>query len=123
VCLTRYRSLGHYSLLLYGGPAPFAIKAHRSRGAVRPDLEAVAVAGLLLNDLRRLSPDGSHFVSRHADARLWRYGGRFFLGRRLLRGFFHLFFFFLVIHLAPPHPLQLAGQVLLYSLAPFIPAP
>ena len=45
------------------------------REAVRPDLEAGAVAGLLLNGVRWLSPDGSDFVGRHANARLYRDGG------------------------------------------------
>src|SRR5262245_64957571 len=69
VCLTRYKP-SHDNLLLYGGRAPFTIKTHRSRGAVRPDLEAGAIARLLLNGVRWLSPDGPDFVGRHADARL-----------------------------------------------------
>src|SRR5262249_56211187 len=112
----------HSPLLLYVGHAPLAIKAHGSRGVVGPNLEAAAVAGLLLNNACWLAPYGPHFVTRHADARLCGRGGGFLLGRRILGGFFSWFFLVLKIHWHPPPRLKLAGEDFLESLAPFFPA-
>src|SRR5262249_59264906 len=72
---TRCKSTRHFTLLLYGGHAPFTIKAHRSRGAVRPDLRKVAVTGLLPTRVGWLAPYGPDFLGRHPDARLCGCGG------------------------------------------------
>src|SRR5262249_20556099 len=72
---TRCKSTRHFTLLLYGGHAPFTIKAHRSRGAVRPDLRKVAVTGLLPTRVGWLAPYGPDFLGRPPDARLCGCGG------------------------------------------------
>src|SRR5215510_7345291 len=75
-CLSNaFKSTRHFTLLLYGGHAPFTIKAHRSRGAVRPDLRKVAVTGLLPTRVGWLAPYGPDFLGRHPDARLCGCGG------------------------------------------------
>src|SRR5262249_32992034 len=72
---TRLSPPEHFTLLLYGGHAPFTIKAHRSRVAVRPDLRTVAVTRLLPARVGWLAPYGPDFLGRHPDARLCGRGG------------------------------------------------
>src|SRR5262249_62150706 len=110
-------STRHFTLLLYGGHAPFTIKAHRSRGAVRPDLRKVAVTRLLPTRVGWLAPYGPDFLGRHPDARLCGRGGWFFLGWGILWGFLSWFFLFLDIFFVSPDRLKLAGEILYNGLA------